>query len=162
MEDIKEALTVAAREKGICAEGLRRMTGTADTEALVGYYTENPDWCMERNFPSLGYLRAHFADIGDKGVFVDREFRGELLNDCQAYIFHHCRGTVKVGLNIDKRIIPMLYFANGCKMTVICEQRLPSAITVPIYETDGQGNRVESSSGESCRFVRYRIKLIEA
>lgn len=118
MSDLKEQLMALAREKGICAPGYEEMR-VDDIDALVDYYVQNPDWCMERDFPTLPVLREHFSNIEDKGVFVGKTFHGELLNDLQTYIFHNCKGTVKVGLNVDKGIIPMLYVANGCRMRFV-------------------------------------------
>ncbi|MDE6009331.1 MAG: hypothetical protein K2G90_09005 [Muribaculaceae bacterium] len=118
MKDIRKELLHTAHEKGICADGYRQMLESADIDALIEYYTAQPDWCLERNFPDLETLREHFADAGDKGVFVDRTFNGELLNERQVYVFHNCKGKIKVGLNLEKAIIPMIYLANGCRMRI--------------------------------------------
>lgn len=162
MKDITYDLISTAREKGICAVGFRKMNESADIDELIDYYVANPDWCLERNFPDLETLREHFADCGNKGVFVDRTFHGELLNDLQAYVFHNCKGTVKVGLNVDKCIIPMLYFANGCNITVSCDIPYLLPIRVPIYATDEWANCVNNTIGDNCIFVRHTIKLIDA
>ena len=108
-----------AKAKGICLDGLSKMRVLPDKGALIDYYVENPDWCLERNYPDFETLQSEFANCGEKGVFVGRKFRGEVLNDLQAYIFHNCSGSVKVGLNVDKAIIPMLYIANNCRLRII-------------------------------------------
>ena len=162
MKDIQKKLLLTAHEKGICADGYRQMLESADTDALIDYYVVNPDWCLERNFPDLETLREHFADAGEKGVFVDRTFNGELLNDLQAYVFHNCKGTIKVGMNVDKCIIPMLYFANGCNITVSCDIPYLLPIRVPLYVTDEWTNCVNHTVGDNCIFTRYTIKLIDA
>lgn len=118
MNILKEKLMTEARAKGICIDGYKEMR-ECDINALVRYYTIHPDWCMERDFPTLPVLREHFSNIEDMGVFVDKTFHSELLNEHQAYIFHNCKGTVKVGLNVDKGVIPMLYVANGCRMRFV-------------------------------------------
>ncbi len=165
MKDIRTVLLHAAHEKGICADGYRQMLESADIDALIDYYVANPDWCMERNFPDLETLREHFADAGEKGVFVDRTFHGELLNDRQVYIFHNCRGKIKINLNVEKSIIPMLYFANGCNMTVDFYQpasvssvrRLPP-VKVPIYSFGK--NDVTAESDENVKFKIYKHDLV--
>ena len=119
MDSLKDKLINTARAKGICADGYKQMLGSADVNAMVKYYVDNPDWCLERNFPDLQMLTEKFADCEDKGVFVNKIFQGELLNDLQTYVFHNCKGTIKVGLNVDKAIIPMLYLANGCELEII-------------------------------------------
>ena len=118
MKDIRKELLHTAHEKGICADGYRQMLESADIDALIEYYTAQPDWCLERDFPDLEMLREHFADAGEKGVFVERAFKGELLNERQAYVFHNCKGTIKVALNVEKAVIPMIYLANGCRMRI--------------------------------------------
>lgn len=137
MASLKETLINTALAKGICNEGYRKMRRLQTKEEMAEYYLVNPDWCMERDFPTLKMLREHFADVRNMGVFVDHTFHGELLNDLQAYAFHNCRGTIRVGLNVDEAIIPMLYFANNCRMRIVGvgDVVLPPALRtrVPLY-----------------------------
>lgn len=160
MKDIRKILLHTAHDKGICADGYRQMLESADKEALVEYYTAQPDWCLERNFPDLETLREHFADCGDKGVFVDRTFHGELLNDLQAYVFHNCKGTVKVGLNVDKCIIPMIYLANGCQLRIIgvgdIVPRKPSEVPVYVF---GE-NEYSAKDNRYVKFLIYKHDLV--
>lgn len=165
MKDIRKILLHTAHDKGICADGYRQMLESADKDALVDYYVANPDWCMERNFPDLLTLREHFADCENKGVFVDKTFHGELLNDLQAYIFHNCKGTIKVNLNVEKAIIPMFYFANGCDMTVdfyqpssVSSMKRLLSIKVPIYSFGK--NDVTAVSDENVKFAFYKHDLL--
>lgn len=155
---LKEELMSGARDGGICAEGYAHMRGY-DRDKLIDYYLANPDWCMERNFPSLELLRREFSDIGDKGVYVGRTFVGETLSGRQIYIFHDCKGLVHVAMDYDNAVIPMLYFANGCDITVSCEQRNDPPIRVPVYETEEWGNTVNLMSSRDCRFRRHTIKI---
>ena len=165
MKDIRKELLHTAHDKGICADGYRQMLESADKDALVEYYTAQPDWCLEHGFPDLQTLREHFADAGNKGVFVDRTFNGELLNDLQVYVFHNCKGRIKVNLNVEKSIIPMLYFANGCDMTVDFHQpasvssvrQLPP-VKVPIYSFGK--NDVTAVSDENVEFKAYKHDLV--
>ncbi len=83
--ELKEMLMQSARAKGICIDGFREMR-TDSIGKLVDYYVANPDWCMERVFPSLEILRSEFSDCEDKGVFVGRTFNGEVLCEKQVYI----------------------------------------------------------------------------
>lgn len=134
MDNVKELLLEKAIAKGICDEGAKRITDS-DREELVKYYLTNPDWAMERNIPDLQTLRDEFADLDDKGIFVGREFHGETLSDHLVYILHDCHGTIKVGLNIEKGLAPMLYVANGCRLRIIgygtTTQRSP--MIIPVY-----------------------------
>lgn len=155
---LKETLMNDARRGGICAEGYGQMRAY-DREGLIDYYVQNPDWCMERGFPSLELLRREFSDIEDKGVFVGKTFDGEVFDKLQAYIFHDCKGTIRVAMNYDNAIIPMLYFANGCKIRVECEQKNDPAINVPLYITEDC--KVVGAKSDNCNFKRKTIILIE-
>lgn len=159
-EQLKEVLMREARRGGICAEGYSQMRGY-DREGLIDYYVQNPDWAMERDFPSLELLRGEFSDIEDKGVFVGRVFDGETFAKLQAYIFHDCKGTIKVAMDYENAVIPMLYFANGCNMTVSCDQPNNPPIRVPLYVTDEGNNSVDYAVDENCEFVRHTIRLID-
>lgn len=155
---MKETLMEDARRGGICAEGYGLMRGY-DREELIGYYVQNPDWSIERGFPSLELLRREFSDIEDKGVYVGRTFDGEVFDKLQAYIFHDCKGTIKVAMDYDNAVIPMLYFANGCRMRVDCEQKNDPAINVPLYIAEDC--KVVGAKTDNCNFKRKTIKLIE-
>lgn len=107
-------------------EGLRTCETKADAVAL---YKKTIDWALEENYPPVNFIRNEFGDCEHLGIFVDKTFNGELLDEHQCYIFHNCRGRITVDINIEKKIIPMLYFANGCNLSV---GRANSAHTLPI------------------------------
>lgn len=160
MEILKETLMEGARNSGICAEGYGKMRGY-DRDEMIQYYLANPDWCLERNFPSMRLLRREFSDIEDKGVYVDNTFDGGLMSEHQVYVFHHCKGKIKVAMDYEGAVIPMLYFANGCKMEVVCEQWNMPPITVPLYILDDGKTEIEATDSEGCNFVRYSIKKVQ-
>lgn len=156
---LKEELIERARAKSICQPGYKRML-ESDIDSLVDYYIETPDWCLTHNFPDFATIKDHFTGFESKGVFVGKTFHGELLNDLQAYIFHNCKGTIKVGLNVDKAIIPMLYLANGCRLHIVgvgeAKPKKPSEI--PVY-TFGH-NDVSARSNMYVKFTHYKSELI--
>lgn len=115
----------------VCEE-YSELTQRAKTKVdALALYKRGIDWCLEHNSPSIDILRKYRADCAYNGIFIDRHFDGELLSDMPVYVFQHCSGTIRVGLNVAKRIIPMLYFANNCEMTVVGES--PANVRVPIY-----------------------------
>lgn len=156
-EDIRQTLMNGARASGICAEGYGAMRGY-DRDGLIAYYLANPDWCLERGFPSLPLLRKEFSDISGKGVFIGRTFNGEVFDRLQTYIFHDCRGTIRVAMDYDRAVIPMLYFANGCNIRVECEQPNTPAIHIPLYIADGC--KVTGAKTSGCIFRRFIIKPV--
>lgn len=158
--DIKRRLIEGAVKLGICHDGAKEMRGSTDIDTLVDYYVANPDWCLERDFPDMQMLRCHFADVSNKGVFVDRTFNGETLNDLQTYIFHNCKGTIRVGLNVDKAIIPMLYLANGCRLRVVgvgdVVTKVPSQVPVYVFGK----NDISAKDNKYVSFNIYKHELI--
>lgn len=150
-----------ARVKGICIDGYKEMH-SAERDALIDYYVQNPDWCMERGFPDLRTLTEEFSDIEDKGVFVGKTFHGEMLDQRQAYIFHDCKGTIKVGLNVEKAIIPMLYIANGCRLRIVgagIKVSKKNRTIVPVY-VFGK-NDVSAKDNAFVKFTRYDNELLD-
>lgn len=93
-------------------------------------------------------------------MYVDKTFNGELLNDKQIYVFHNCKGTIKVALNVEKAIIPMLYFANRCRLKVvgIGDVKPIHRTEVPVY-TFGK-NDISARDNAYVKFNRYKNDLI--
>lgn len=152
MDYLKNKLMQGARDKGICLEGYETMRGR-NLDGLINYYIQNPDWCLERNFPDLQTLATRFSDLSHKGIYVNTTFHGEVLNDLQAYIFHNCKGVIKTRLNLALKIIPMFYFANNCDITIECME----GIVIPLY-IFGKNN--VSTSGNA-KFKKYQHKLLK-
>lgn len=153
IEILKGRLIRNALKDGICEEGYDIMQ-SRDIDGLVDYYIANPDWCLERDFPDLQTLATDFADIQNKGVYINTTLHGEVLNDLQVYIFHNCKGVIKTRLNLAHRIIPMFYFANNCDITIECMED----IVVPLY-IFGE-NRVITSG--NAKFKTYQHKLLNS
>lgn len=102
----------------MCRENRAALDSLQDKGEAIELYKKTIDWALEENYPNFVTIQRDFSDCGDYGIFVDRDFHGEVLNEQQVYVFHRCTGWIRTGLNVSKRIIPMLYFANGCDMTL--------------------------------------------
>lgn len=114
----KDTLLRYGKLNSMCAENIDALKECETKSDAIKLYKKTIDWALERNYPNLDILRFEFADCQDEGLFIDHTFNGETLNEHQVYVFHNCKGTIKVGLNAKKAIIPMLYFANNCEMTI--------------------------------------------
>lgn len=147
-----EKLMSEGKSRGICVDGMDRIM-SGDKDAMVDYYLRIIDWGLENDFPDLDTLRAEFSGFEDKGVHVGKTFSGEVFDKLQTYVFHDCKGTIRVAMDYDNAVIPMLYFANGCDISIECEQRNVPAIRVPVY-VFGK-NDVKVSGGENANFVVY-------
>lgn len=163
MNNLKHLLIEQARQSGICDEGLARMR-SLDLPGLIAYFLENPDWCLERGFPSVYLLSRMDRDtLADSGIFIDRKFKGELLSSRQVYVFLNCRGTVKTGLNIPLSVIPMLYFANSCRMRIVgtgdvrprCESQRTE---IPLYSFGP--NEISARDNIYVKFNRFKTELL--
>lgn len=154
----KRKLRREASAHGMCAE-YREELGSVETkhDAIV-LYKRCIDWALEEGLPTIETLRHDFNDCEVEGVFVDKEFHGEVLNDSKVYIFHNCKGRVMVGLNREKRIIPMLYFANGCDMEITGMNNCLVPVYVPLYVFGDNRIMAEQSEGLICKTYKFDVK----
>ena len=154
----KRQLRREASAHGMCAE-YREALGSVEIkhEAIV-LYKRSIDWALEEGYPSIETIRRDFSDCEADGIFVDKEFHGETLDAQQVYVFHNCKGTIRVGLNLEKRIIPMLYFANGCDMEIKGLHKSAMPVYVPLY-VFGE-NRILSEQSEDiiCKIYKFEVK----
>lgn len=125
----KQSLLDLAKSNNMCVDNYKALIDCNNKQDAVSLYKRTIDWALKRNYPAIEFLRQEFSDCEDLGLFVDKEFNGELLDNYQCYVFHNCSGHILVDLNAEKKIIPMLYFANGTNMTI---SRANSAHSLPI------------------------------
>lgn len=110
-----------ACDADLCSEH-RQKWGEKDKLALIQYYKENPDWCLERQYPSLEYMSEHFdnEDTREEGVFVNYKLDGDVLSD-QVYVFINCTGVAHVKFDASKAIFPMIYVSQGSNIKFIVD-----------------------------------------
>lgn len=154
----KKAVMRLAHKYGMCRENFEAVLNCKTKSELIAIYKKTVDWALELGCPTIDEWRKYFSDTEADGVFVDRSFDGELLDAQQVYVFHHCTGTIRVALNYDMEIIPMLYFANGCDMTITCEQKNFYPIRVPLYIFGD--NKVRAENDGNANYVLYEHKVI--
>lgn len=143
---------------GVCDEYSSLLSRAKTMDEAIALYKRGIDWCLEENSPSIAILRDYKDACETNGVFIDRQFHGEMLTDEQVYVFHNCRGTIRVGLNKKKRIIPMLCFANGCSMDV---KGLPGSglqTRVPLYIFGSNRISAEQSEDIECKIYKFETK----
>lgn len=151
--DWKIRLEQDAQSNKICAEYTELISRAETKEDLIGLYKRGIDWSLENDCPSLSYLREEGKEFEYMGLFIDHHFGGELLDEHQVYIFQNCTGEIRVGLNLEKKIIPMLYFANGCDMRVLHGGDTDIPVRIPLY-IFGK-NRILSETSDSVTFKTY-------
>jgi len=108
MKTISDELFDLAVETDLC-KPFQKDWKERDIHGLIEFYKTHPDWCMERKYPSLEFLKDHFDtdSVRDQGVFIDRKVN-EILTD-QVYMFINCTGYCKVKFDPEKAIFPMIY-----------------------------------------------------
>jgi hypothetical protein len=156
----KPYLQRLAREKKMCADNRAYLNACETKSDAIRIYKQTIDWALEQEYPDLDFLRKEFSQCQNEGLFIDHHFDGEVLNDQQVYIFHHCTGTIRVGLNFGKKIIPMCYFANDCDMTVLGiegEKLFPDR--VPLYVFGD--NKVKADNSEHIEVRIYKHPLVK-
>lgn len=141
---------------GMCKENRDALDSIQSKGEAIALYKKTIDWALEEGYPNFGTIQRDFADCGEFGVFVNRDFHGELFTDEQVYVFHHCSGWIRTGINVQKRIIPMMYFANGCNMTIKPIGKNVVPVRVPLY-VFGE-NMVRAKDSEDVVFKHYKLE----
>lgn len=147
----KEQLLVEAKKLRMCKENIDALSMCEDKVEMINLYKKTIDWALENNYPTLEVLSKEFSMFEKEGLYVEHHFTGEHLIEQQVYVFHNCTGTITVGLNIEKKIIPMLYFSNNCNMEVIC---VDEGVIVPLYIFGD--NNISTYSESMCNFSIYK------
>jgi hypothetical protein len=155
--ELKGMLMKDAKAKGICVDGYKTMEQCSNVGELVDFYIQSIDWCLEKDYPTLQYIRDNFSDIQNKGIYVGQTFHGEKFSRLQSYVFHDCSGVINVEMDYENAIIPMLYFANNCHITVICKQKNTPAIRVPLYIFGD--NVITAQDDENVIFSKYQMEV---
>lgn len=142
----------------MCAENRDALEGVESKEEAIELYKKTIDWALEEGYPSIETLRKFFSDCQDYGIYIDCRFNGDILNQHQVYVFHNCSGTIRTGLNLGKRIIPMLYFANGCDMDIKGIQNSVMQVRVPLYVFGVNRIGAEQSEDLLCKTYKFDVK----
>lgn len=136
----KPIVLADAARRGICGQYTGLLQRCENLTDFLRLYRRGAAWALEHNVPRLEMLRQYKEERLDlHGIYIDYEFNGEELWDKQVYILHNCRGTIRTGLNLDKRNIPIFYLANGCDLTIESANGdyLSHPVDIPIWLFDG-------------------------
>lgn len=159
MENLwKRQLRREASAHHMCAENRTALDAVDTKEKAIELYKKTIDWALEEGYPAIETLRRDFKDCEGQGVYIDRHFDGEILDQHQVYVFHNCTGTIRTGLNLKKRIIPMLYFANGCDMDVRGIRNSAMQVRVPLYIFGENRIGAEQSEDLLCKTYKFEVK----
>ena len=155
----KPYLQRLAREHKMCAENRAYLNACEDKNDAIRLYKQTIDWALEEGYPDLDFLRKEFGEYQSNGIYIDHHFENDILDEQQVYVFHHCTGAIRVGLNLAKKIIPMCYFANKCNMTILGlegERLFPDR--VPLYVFGENKIDARNSDTMEVRMFKHKIK----
>lgn len=158
MVNWKDILIRLAKMNNICGVGEATLRRCRDKYDAVAFYKKHADWALERNFPDIDTLRREFRGFEPEGIFIDKQFRGESVSCYDMCVLHHCSGKITVDLNVDEAIIPMIYVANNCDITIERGNETDTDITVPVY-TFGE-NILKCKNDEFTTFRVYNFELL--
>lgn len=136
----KPIVLADAARRGICGQYTELLEKCTSVSDFMRLYRHGAAWALENDVPRLEMLRQYKDERFDlHGVYIDREFNGERLWDRQVYILHNCHGTIRTGLNLEKRNIPIFYLANGCDLIFESANGtyLAHPVDVPVWLFDG-------------------------
>lgn len=142
----------------MCAENRHALESIDSKHDAIQLYKRTIDWALEEGYPDITTLRRDFSDCEVEGVFVDKQFNGELLDLHEVYVFHNCKGTIRVGLNRKRQIIPMLYFANGCDMDIKGVPGSGIQVRVPLYVFGPNRIGAEQSEDITCKVYKFETR----
>ena len=155
-KDWKAELLADAERNGICGQYMELLRRADSISDFMNIYRRGAEWALEKDCPSYELLQSLADERLDlHGVYVDKRFDGDVLASKQVYIFHHCTGTIKTGLNIRQRVTPVLYFANGCDIRIesMNEDYLAHPVRVQAYVFGD--NHIEAESSKKMNCVLY-------
>lgn len=118
-------------------------------------------WALQERYPTKEEL-LQFADkdtLAENGVYIDREFNGECINDFICCVFINCTGIIKTGYNMQKKILPMFYLSEGSGLEIIPDRNLlPRSIPIELY----YGSNVYLSNRNADKFIVYDYNHLTA
>lgn len=118
-KELSDGLLVMADGVGLCQEFKDKWHYNSIDE-LIELFKANPDWCLERGYPSLAFMEEYFnnEETRAKGIYVSQNLSGEVLDE-QVYIFVNCTGKATIRFDMGKCIFPMIYMSQRSDMEFI-------------------------------------------
>lgn len=92
-------------------------------------------WALQERYPTKAELLSFIGKktLADNGVYIDTVFNGERIDDHVCCVFIGCSGRISTGLNMSKRIIPMLYLSEGSSLHIDVDDVLLSPLPVELF-----------------------------
>ena len=129
--------------RSLC-ENYRNPLERCETAAqAIRLYKNCISWALQERYPTKEDLLSFASKevLAKNGVFIDTEFDGERIDSHICCVFLNCKGRISTGLNLAKKVIPMLYLSEGSDLEVAVDDFLIKPIPVELY----YGSRIASA-----------------
>lgn len=102
---IKQELISKARTLNACKEELYILQAATEMNDLFSMYWENLNFCIKRNFPSLGFFRSVLKeDSKQHQIYIDQACTLNPERGFRAVFLGECRSTINIKANQSARI----------------------------------------------------------
>lgn len=151
--ELSQRLKADAISKNLCQEHIDGWDkdGVFD---LMEYYKANPDWCLERKYPSIEFLKENFNSVSvrNQGVYIGWGGGGGDLvlatpDGAPVFIFNQCSGRVR----IPEWMVARVYVALGSNLEFIVGK---NAILILDYYDDSR-IQIHNHSHRKCLIHKY-------
>ncbi|MCM1301915.1 MAG: hypothetical protein NC226_09355 [Bacteroides cellulosilyticus] len=101
----------------------------------IRLYKNCISWALQERYPTKEDLLS-FAPkevLAENGVFIDTEFDGQRIDSHICCVFLNCKGRISTGLNLEKKVIPMLYLSESSDLEITVDDFLIRPVPVELY-----------------------------
>lgn len=121
--------------KSLCDNYRKPLERCETPTQAIRLYKNCISWALQEKYPTKDDLLAFASKdvLAENGVYVDTTFNGDRIDDHICCVFLNCKGEISTGLNIDKKIIPMLYLSDESDLNIAVDDCLISPIPVELY-----------------------------
>lgn len=113
---------IAYSGKTLCANYRNALMACDNINQAARLYKSCISWALLERYPTkeelLDIANGDKAVLAKNGIFIDTLLNGELIDDFLCCVFLSCTGSIRVGLNVEKAIVPKLYLSEGTRLSV--------------------------------------------
>lgn len=138
--------------KTLC-DSYRTPLQRCDTAAqAIRLYKNCISWALQERYPTKDEMLAFASHEvwAENGVYIDRHFSGERIDDHICCVFIGCDGWICTGLNAEKAIIPMLYLSEQSDLKIKVDKTVVFPVPVELYYGSKVGGNVKRLRIKDC------------
>lgn len=125
--ELKKELKSAAIGYGLCVPWQQMMDDATDKEMLARMYLKGIDFCLEHDYPSIGYMKANFKGICEPlGIFINDIISVE--NYPKVVAIGDCVGK----LSFDRYALSQVFVKHGSILDIFAQDHV--RVTVDCFD----------------------------